>query len=115
MVTLSPASIVIVPFPFSDLSGSKLRPALVLAATDHDDWLLCQITSKAYTDLSAVQLTDSELSEGSLNKISFARPMKLFTANADLILKRVASLNPKTFRSILMTTIEALQKNLPSA
>ena len=115
MVTLSPASIVIIPFPFSDLSGSKLRPALVLAATDHDDWLLCQLTSKAYTDPSAVQLTDSELSEGSLHKTSFARPMKLFTANADLIVKRVAILNPETFRTILTATIETLQKNLPPA
>lgn len=114
MVTLSPASIVIIPFPFSDLSGAKLRPALVLAPTDHDDWLLCQITSKAYTDPSAIQLSDSELSEGSLNKTSFARPMKLFTANVDLIVKRVAILNPNAFRTVLSTTIEALQKNLPS-
>jgi len=113
MVTLSPASIVIIPFPFSDLSGSKLRPALVLAATDHDDWLLCQITSKAYTDPSAIQLTESELSEGSLNKTSFARPMKLFTANAELIVKRVAILNSNAFRTVLTTTIETLQKNLP--
>lgn len=115
MVTLSPASIVIVPFPFSNLSGSKLRPALVLAATDHDDWLLCQITSKSYTDPSAVLLTDSELTEGSLHKASFARPMKLFTANADLIMKRVAILKPKTFRTVLEATIETLQKNLPPA
>ena len=113
MVTLSPASIVIIPFPFSDLSGAKLRPALVLAPTDHDDWLLCQITSKAYTDPSAIQLSDSELSEGSLNKISYARPMKLFTANVELIVKRVAILNPNAFRTVLSTTIETLQNNLP--
>ena len=113
MVTLSPASIVIIPFPFSDLSGAKLRPALVLAPTDHDDWLLCQITSKAYTDPSAIQLSDSELSEGSLNKTSFARARKLFTANVDLIVKRVAILKPNAFRTVLSTTIETLQKNLP--
>jgi len=30
MVTLRPASVVVIPFPFSDLSASKLRPAVVL-------------------------------------------------------------------------------------
>ena len=83
MVTLSPASVVVIPFPFSDLSGTKLRPAVVLAETGNDDWLL------------------------------FARPMKLFTANIDLIVKRVAILNDETFKAILTITIESLRKNLP--
>lgn len=113
MVTLSPASIVVIPFPFSDLSGTKLRPALVLAETGHDDWLLCQITSNAYIDPIAVRLTAAELSKGTLNTVSFARPMKLFTANVDLMVKRVAILNAETFRAILTVTIESLQRNLP--
>jgi len=113
MVALSPASIVVIPFPFSDLSDTKLRPAIVLAETDHDDWLLCQITSKAYIDPSAVRLTNVNLNQGTLNTVSFARPMKLFTANVDLIVKRVAILNDETFRAILTATIELLQRNLP--
>jgi mRNA interferase MazF len=114
MVALGPASIVIVPFPFSDLSATKLRPALILAETGHNDWLLCQITSKAYIDPLAVRLTDDSLSKGTLNTASYARPMKLFTANASLIVKRVAILNDQTFRQVLMATVQALQDNLPS-
>lgn len=114
MVTVSPASIVVIPFPFSDLSGSKLRPAVVLAETGQGDWLLCQITSRATSDPTAIRLTQAQLSNGSLIVESFARPLKLFTANNDLILKRVAVLNDAAFRSILMKTIEALQKNLPA-
>jgi mRNA interferase MazF len=38
--------IVVIPFPFSDLSGSKKRPALVLANLQGDDIILCQITSR---------------------------------------------------------------------
>ena len=107
MVALSPASIVVIPFPFSDLSGTKLRPALVLAETGHNDWLLCQITSKAYVDPSAVRLTNAEISKGSLNTVSFARPMKLFTANIDLITKHVAILNDEIFKKILTVIIES--------
>ncbi len=113
MVTLSPASIVVIPFPFSDLSGTKLRPALVLAETGHDDWLLCQITSNAYIDPDAIRLTNTELSEGTLSSESFARPMKLFTANSALIVKRVAILNEKVFGEILTAIIQSLQKNIP--
>jgi mRNA interferase MazF len=114
VVTLSPASVVIVPFPFSDLSGSKLRPALVLAGSSHDDWLLCQITSKAYLDATAIQVSDAELSRGTLNAVSYVRPMKLFTANVDLIDRRVAILDADTFGKVLNVIIDALQKNLPT-
>ena len=101
------------PFPFSDLSGTKLRPAIVLAETGHDDWLLCQITSNANIDPAAIPLTNTELSKGTLNTVSYARPMKLFTANADLINKRVAILNDETFRAILTAITENLQRNMP--
>ena len=37
MVTVSPASIVVIPFPFSDLTGTKLRPAVVLVDAGRND------------------------------------------------------------------------------
>jgi hypothetical protein len=39
--------VVVAPFPFSDLSAAKRRPALVVASLTGDDVILCQITSKA--------------------------------------------------------------------
>lgn len=113
MVTLSPASVVVIPFLFSDLSGTKLRPAVVLAETGHGDWLLCQITSNPYIDPSAIQRSSKNLEKGALAKLSFARPMKLFTANVDLIEKRVAILDDETFSAILQRTIDGLAENMP--
>ena len=46
----SVGSVVLVRFPFSDLSSSKLRPAVVLADVDRQDWVLCQVTSNPYSD-----------------------------------------------------------------
>ena len=37
--------VVVIPFPFSDLSQAKRRPALVLAELEGNDRILCQITS----------------------------------------------------------------------
>ena len=38
--------VVVVPFPFSDLTQAKRRPALVIATLEGDDLILCQITSQ---------------------------------------------------------------------
>ena len=48
MVVPTTGVVVLVPFPFSDLSQAKLRPAVVLAHAGRGDWILCQITSQQY-------------------------------------------------------------------
>ena len=108
MVTPGPASIVVVLFPFSDLSDAKLRPALVLANAGRGDWILCQITSNPHSDPQAVKLTPAALSAGALANISFARPTKLFTTHESLMNKRVAILRDETFQEIVQTIIETL-------
>ena len=50
----------IIAFPYSDLSQSKRRPALVLAGVGRSDFLLCQITSKEYGDSHALSLKESD-------------------------------------------------------
>jgi len=80
----SAGSVVLVPFPFSDLSESKLRPAVVLAEISRNDFVCCQVTSNPYADPNAVELTDEGFAEGSLQQVSYARPGKLFTANLQL-------------------------------
>jgi hypothetical protein len=61
MVSPSIGSVVLVKFPFSDLSNAKLRPALVIADAGRGDWVLCQITSKPYGDLFCIELKDGRL------------------------------------------------------
>ena len=56
MVALSAGEVVLVPFPFSDLSQSKLRSAVCLADAGRGDWVLCQVTSSPYGDPLAVPL-----------------------------------------------------------
>lgn len=57
MATFVKREIVVLPFPFSDLSASKRLPALVLADLQGDDVILCQITSQFNRDQYAVELT----------------------------------------------------------
>jgi hypothetical protein len=64
VVTPTAGAVVLVPFPFSDLSQAKLWPAVVLADVGRGDWILCQITSNPYGDARAILLTDCELCRG---------------------------------------------------
>mgnify|MGYP001579041457 CR=1 FL=1 len=50
--------VVVVPFPFSDLTESKRGPALVISALEGDDLILCQITSQSVRDDYAVPLSE---------------------------------------------------------
>ena len=113
MVTPSVGMVVTVRFPFSDLSSSKRRPAVVLAPSERGDWLLCQITSNAYADPNAVLLEDADFSVGSLQKTSYARPGKIFTANETLIGSEVGQLKNDSLRKISEAVIALLQVNIP--
>ena len=94
--------VVIIPFPFSDLSTTKRRPALVVAAPGGDDVILCQITSRQVRDHYAISTTDMDFAEGSLHKQSNVRPNRLFSASTSLILYRAVT-------SVITRNIDILQ------
>jgi len=64
------------PFPFSDLSHSKFRPALLLGEVGRGDWIACQITSNPFADPRAVEITDADFTSGGLQRVSYVRPGK---------------------------------------
>ena len=97
----SVGSIVLLPFPFSDLSKSKIRPAVILASGGKGDWILCQITSKSYADSAAVELRDSDFESGGLRLVSYARPSKLFTASGGIFLSIAGQLGAGKISQIL--------------
>jgi mRNA interferase MazF len=86
-------AVVTLAFPYSDLQGTKNRPALVLADAGRGDWVLCQITSQAFGDPNIVALHSVDFSSGALSLLSYARPLKLFTAHESLFKSNVAQVN----------------------
>ena len=105
MVIPSAGSVVTLPFPFSDLSQSKLRPAVVLASADRGDWILCQVTSKPYGDARAVELTNADFATGGLRLVSYARPAKLFTAHESLFVVEAGKLHPASLHKIISAVV----------
>lgn len=95
--------VVLVSFPFSNLQGQKVRPALVLAKAEFDDLILCQITSKPYASKFAIRVRHDDFTKGSLPVVSYVRPNKLFTANSSIIKKTAGQLTPTATKSILIS------------
>ena len=93
--------VVVIPFPFSDLSGSKRRPALVVATLPGSDAVLCQITSQAMSNGYAIPITGTDFEDGSLSMESNVRPEKLFTADTAIIAYRAGSLNATKMNAII--------------
>ncbi len=98
--------IVVVKFPYSDLKGYKLRPALVVSHGEFNNLILCQITSKSYSSKLATPITEKDFENGGLSITSYVRPDKIFTADPALIQKRAGKLKAINCRDILQQVRE---------
>jgi mRNA interferase MazF len=102
--------VVVIPFPFSDLSKSKRRPALVLTVLQGNDLILCQITSKTVKDNYAISVDQNDFASGSLNQESNIRPNRLFTADSQIILYRIGNIKKIKFDQIVNKIIEIIKE-----
>jgi mRNA interferase MazF len=96
--------IVLVAFPFTDLSSTKRRPALVVSPdafneTLHDVVLVALTSQLAGTDGIAIDPTDCV--EGILPKRSAVKPSKIFTMHASLVVKKIGAARPEKTAQVL--------------
>ena len=92
--------VVVIPFPFSDLSSSKRRPALVVAVASSDDIILAQITSRNFKDGCSVELTDEDFVNGGLSIDSNVRPNKLFTAEIGIVAYKAGCIKAQKMKDV---------------
>ena len=102
--------VVIVPFPFSNLSGSKRRPALVITNLRGDDILICQITSKPSDDIFAQTLNQEDFETGSLPVDSFIRPFRVFTADQKIVFRKIGHIKPERINKVIDAIIYILKQ-----
>ena len=81
--------LLLVPFPFSDLSATKRRPVLALTAPDgYGDFIALPVTSRPQAE-DGVPLTSADLVRGVLPVRSWIRTDRIVTLNVSLVLKVV--------------------------
>ena len=96
--------VVLVSFPFTDLSGQKLRPALIVGRPLGDDIVLAFITSQDDTAVPkaehALAPDDPEFASTGLKVASRVRVGKLATLHRALIRRRLGRIGPRTRRAV---------------
>jgi mRNA interferase MazF len=94
--------IVVLPFPFADQSDSKPRPALVISNSKVNktrDIILAQITSTPRNDEFSFVITDTIVTH-SLREYSEIRCHKIFTADKNLVTKKISKIKPEAYSHI---------------
>ena len=99
--------IVLIPFPYSDLTGSKLRPALIISnlkLNRTEDRICCLITSNKTEQ--GIELISLE--EGKLPFKSWVKPYRLFTIHEKIIRKKLGKITKLLHKQILASLNEYL-------
>jgi len=110
LATFVKGDVIVVPFPFSDLTRAKRRPALIVAELDGDDLILCQITSRQVEDGYAISLDEVDFESGTLKQESNVRPNRIFTADRHIILYCAGHLKREKTDSVTDKIVEILRR-----
>jgi mRNA interferase MazF len=96
--------LLLVPFPFTDLSAAKRRPVLVLTAPDgYGDFVAVPVTSRQQST-NGLPLAPEDLLRGSLPAASWIRTDRIVTLNASLVIKTIARVS----EAVIDATVEQL-------
>jgi len=99
---LRQGDVVLVPFPFTDLSGVKTRPAVVVSNDTFrgEDVILCAVTSQK-AGVQEVEITDVDLAVGRLPVVSYVRYGKVVSMKRNSNMRVVAKIGNKKFAEII--------------
>ncbi len=104
--------IVIVPFPFSDLSSVKQRPVLILSKNDDnlksEDLITCGITSNMRDSKYSVLISNENLIEGSIPVKSRIKIDKIFTVSKNIIKKSLGRIDDSSFKKVRKEFLELI-------
>lgn len=107
--------IVLLPFPFTDRSGAKKRPVLILAAPDGiGDFIAVPVTSQPGHD-NTVDLRQPDLMDGTLPKQSWIKTDKPVTLHASLVQQRFGSVQKAVLDAVLLALGKRLGLNRTAA
>ncbi|MEO8209002.1 MAG: type II toxin-antitoxin system PemK/MazF family toxin [bacterium] len=99
----SQADIVIVPFPYSNLIGNKLRPVVIISnsnVNESKDVIVAQITSNLHSDEFSFKIFNTSVTSVLIYE-SEVRCHKLFTIDKTLIKRKISRMDDTSFKDLI--------------
>lgn len=104
-MNLNQRDLVLIEYPFSNLEGKKVRPALVISNNFYNsrsaDCILVPLTSVLNEEDFSINIEEKDLASGKLIKKSRIKIDKLFCTNKKMIIQKIGTLNEAIFSKIL--------------
>ncbi len=100
-------SIVLVPFPFTDLSGKKLRPAVILIDSEYDITVCFITTQMKWKEISDIEIIPTV--ENGIKKTSLIRLSKIATLSKPIALGKLGALNHKEIKELNLKLMALFQ------
>jgi|SRR3989344_1688233 len=105
--------IVLIPFPYSDLTGSKQRPALIISnnkLNKTEDRICCLVTTNPARD--CILIEKDSFKEGKLPFKSWIKPHRLFTIDKKIIKRRLCKINESLYKKVLKSLSEYIKEEV---
>src|SRR5688572_22741243 len=103
--------VIVAPFPYSDLTSNKRRPAVVVTSLDGDDLILCAISSQARVDEAyAIEIKKDDFVAGALKQTSYIRYDHLFTGDSNIVEYKVGALTRDKMVEVIERIVQMLNK-----
>lgn len=102
--------LLLIPFPFTDLSAAKRRPVLVLTRADaYGDFIALPVTSRPQPE-HGLPIAATDLTAGKLPAPSWIRTNRIVTLNAGLVVKQVGRIADALLRTATDRICQHLQR-----
>lgn len=108
-VFLKKNDVAVVDTMYTDYSGYKPRPAVVVGIAGNNNYVVCPFTSQPQVDGYAVPVVPADVMGGKLNQAGFIRVNRIFTVSASRVGQKIGRLAPKKV-TMVETKLEQLLK-----
>ena len=107
--------LLLVPFPFSDQSGRKVRPVVVISNNDFnknsDDILIVGVTSNLSKEKYSINLANKDLEQGKLITPCCIKSENILKIEKELIIKKIGKIKKDTLKKTLTKISEILKED----
>lgn len=104
-ISINQRDLLLMPFPYSDLQGNKVRPVLVISNNKFNnssaDLIVCCVTSNISKELYTVLIHKNNLEEGKLFEDCCVKVENIAKIEKSKIIKKIGKLKQETFQEII--------------